>query len=1634
MESNQDSSEDELLDPQPPEQADVDGFAFDSDQAPRLPFPVVGIGGSAGGLEAITDFLSELRSDSGMAYVFVQHLPPAGESMLVEILSHRADIPVQHVDEGLAVEPNHLYVIRPGQTLTIGDGVFHLGERLAKPMHNRPIDDFFRSLAQEQRERGIAIIMSGMGSNGTAGAQAVKAVGGLVIAQDPETSNYPSMPRHLIDAGYADYILRPQDMPAVLVEYAGHPYSSGKREEKAALAKRDQQHIREILAVLRSRTQQDFSGYKRPTVLRRVQRRMGLNRVTRLGEYARLLRQTPSEVVALSDDLLIHVTGFFRDPLAWESLRERVIVPLVASRNNDDSIRCWVAGCSSGEEAYTLAILLIEEAEQAKKVLDIKVFATDSADRTLQTARNGVYPGGIESEIAAHRLQRFFTKEDAVYRVRPDLRERVIFAPQNLLQDPPFSRLDIATCRNLLIYVEPEMQRRILGLLHFGLREGGTLFLGTSETVGGDGLFEPIDKHAKIFRRVGPTRHGMSDFPPPRSLGGARISGEWATPPRTGVSRPSMTQMITRALIEYHTPAAVTIDRDGRIVYYHGNTEPFIALPRGEPTRELLQVARESVRGAVRAAVHRAISSNAPATVLDGWIETEPGRTVRIAVTASPLDPKNAPGHLVVSFQERGERPALEPESEELPGVDSNAELRRVREELQSTIEELQTSNEELKASHEEVVSTNEELQSTNEELETSREEMQSLNEELNTVNTQLRAKIEEHQTASNDLTSLLTSTDIAVLFLDTELRIRRFTPPMRELLDMINSDIGRPLADLNHKFTDADLDKDTIEVLERLAPVEREVVADNGHYYLRRILPYRTVDNRIDGVVITFVDISERKRATESMRDSEQRYRALVNASSYVVFRMGPDWSEMRYLDGQGIIADTQSPTTSWLEHYVPAEDQPRVLAVIREAVEKKGIFELEHQVRWIDGTVGWTFSRAVPLLDDQGQIIEWFGAATDITARRRAEEALQASEERLRRMMNIPGVGVLMFDRTGTLLDANDAFMKMTGYNHREITSKILTWRTLTPPDFVAITEQERVNLEENGRIGPYQKECLKKDGSRLWMLFAGASLGDGTAIEYCVDISDHKRAEFALRDSEERLRLIVEGAPDFAMVMLDAAGRITAWNTGAEQLLGYKENEVIGQDGVIIFTPEDRAAGVPEREIGQATTTGRAIDERWHLRKDQSRFWGSGVLTALMAEDGTVRGFVKIMRDTTGRKNAEDDLQTAKDSAEEANRFKDDFLATLSHELRTPLSAVLLWAKILSEGDGHRDPQLREGLNSIKLAAESQKELIDDLLDVSRITRGQLRMQMREMDLAPVVRDAVDAIAPTAQTKGVTLKADLSSNGGVVRADAVRLRQIIWNLLTNAVKFTPAKGAVQVALRDVDGAVDIQVKDTGRGISADFLPHVFERFRQADGSSTRTQGGIGLGLSIAKELVELHGGTITAESAGLARGATFTVRLPLVQVSPRHTSRPSEGSTGTGKTAISILAGRNVLLVEDDNPTRQAVATLLRGAGMVVIEADSTPAAMAAFGQSHPDVIISDIGLPGEDGYALMRQIRSQEKRSKQAPVPAMALTAFAREVDRKRAMDAGFQSHVAKPVEPEQMLAAVREVLEKQLGKS
>lgn len=883
---------------------------------------IVGVGASAGGLQALEKVFGAMPADSGLGFVVVQHLHPERESHMAELLSRHTALSVIPVEEGVRVEPDHVYLILPDRELTISDGILHLAKMTSPRGSRRPIDGFFNSLAEDQTERAIGMILSGTGSDGSAGIKTIKASGGLTAAQHPDSAQYPDMPRNAIATGMVDVVLPPEQLPGVLVDYARHPYLAAREPEGAEDAA---PRLGRLLSLLQARTGRDFRLYKKSTLMRRIHRRMGLKRVGRLADYESLLRGDANEAGALAKDLMINVTGFMRDPEAWQTLKTKVIVPLVRDRDNGGPIRIWIPACATGEEAYSVAMLLAEQAEAAQKTFDVKIFATDTIDENLSTARRGLFSATIERDVSDERMQRFFEPVDDSYQVRRELRDWVVFAPQNLLQDPPFFRVDLVSCRNFLIYLEEEAQRRVIRLFHFALREGGHLFLGNAETVGRDNdLFETVSKKWRIYRRVGPTRHDIIDFPT-RAGAEARSGADPAAAATLASSHSA--EIAQRMLADRYGPAAVLIDRNHRIHYFHGRTEDYLTQPSGEPTRDLLAMAREGLRTKLRSAVRAAIRESHEVT-FSTWVTAhEQGRPV--AVTVSPVANPEPGGAFLITFREEvkanprpvGETGAPEDVAQPVPVArdariehEFEAELRDVRAELGRTIEDLETANEELKASNEEITSMNEEFQSANEELETSKEELQSLNEELNTVNSQLQHKVEELELTTNDLTNLLSSTDIATLFLDRELRIRFFTPAMGKLIDIIRTDVGRSIHHFAARFDDPDLARDAKEVLDKLMPAEAEVQRDDRRWYLRRTLPYRTQDDRINGVVVTFTDVTAGKLVEQQSRSAHEHMQRIydtvrepllvlhpdlrvrsANASFYDTFRARPDETEGR-------------------------------------------------------------------------------------------------------------------------------------------------------------------------------------------------------------------------------------------------------------------------------------------------------------------------------------------------------------------------------------------------------------------------------------------------------------------------------------------------------------------------------------------------------------------------------------------------------------------------------------------------------------------------------------------------------------------------------------------------------------------
>ncbi len=951
-------------------------------------YPIVGIGASAGGLEALKKLFAAMPLDSGLAFIVVPHLDPGHASMMVPLLAACTAIPVSETLPEALIEPNHVYVIPPNRYLSIAEGRCLLDGPVERSQ--AVLDLFLQALAEDQKDNAICIILSGTGAHGSQGVRAIKAQGGLTIAQEPAQAQFAEMPGNAIATGLVDVVCTVEQMPNRLLDHARH--FAGENSAKASTSELD-----EILALLCAQGRVDFRGYRSRMLLRRIRRRMGLAHVGDINGYLTMLRGDPRELKRLERDLTISVTRFFRDPGLFEQLEKTVIPAIVAGKGDDEPIRVWVPGCATGEEAYSLGMLLLEALSAAGKRCALKIFASDIDESGLELARAAIYPHTIEADVSATRLARFFTQTGTrAWRVAPQLRQTMTFAAHNILGDMPFSRMDLVSCRNLLIYLEPAVQQRVLRVLHFALNPEACLILGPSETLGqGSALFKTVEKRWRVFRKV---RLGSADA---STLSGVLLpfSGLHPLAGHLQPARAEGEQIARRAdlaLLAHFAPAAVVVKPSGLIVYFHGPTGMFLDQPTGKPTQDLFLMAPMGLRAKLRAALRKLASTQARSVRTHANLATQTGaqRMVRVRGLRLAGSTDSEPLFLLafdeapVEGRSRAAAPALAASA-----IDAQVTL--LREELQIRLGELQDTNENLKSSAEELMSVNEEMQSANEELETSKEELQSLNEELTTVNGQLQEKVDELLQATDHMDNLLRSSDIAVLFLDRGMHIRWFSPAVQPLINLIASDLGRPVVDIALRVTDPALLADAQSVLQTLAPTAREVRDDRSQWWLRRIVPYRAADQRIDGVVITFVDIDAVKVAAAQSRQLDS---VLLDSNDFV------------------IVCDLQGRITNWnraaadisgyaesevlgldLAHFIPQALRPQEQAHYARVADGEHLPSWESQRIAKDGRPIDVWVTATPLFDEQGLPDAVLSTERDITERKRKDAQLRALNENL-------------------------------------------------------------------------------------------------------------------------------------------------------------------------------------------------------------------------------------------------------------------------------------------------------------------------------------------------------------------------------------------------------------------------------------------------------------------------------------------------------------------------------------------------------------------------------------------------------------------------------------------------------------
>ncbi|HUJ63442.1 MAG TPA: chemotaxis protein CheB [Kofleriaceae bacterium] len=1295
------------------------------------------IGASAGGLESLEQLFRALPSNTGLAFVVIQHLSPDFRSLMDELIARHSDMPVVLAENGMPVEPNHIYLMPPRKEMIIRERCLWLTDKEPHTF-SLPIDAFFRSLAQDVGPQGVAIVLSGSGSDGSRGLVEVKRAGGLVLAESATTAKFDGMPLAAAATGAVDHSYPPADLARLLCGLP--PLESA--EPSQALS--EDPAMDAVLRLLRDNFGIDFSLYKITTVGRRVQRRVELLNLPGLSDYVDHIVVEPDELNKLYQDLLIGVTQFFRDPEAFEALEREVIPSLLDQVKPDDELRVWVAGCATGEEAYSLAMLLWEAFLARDRPLRLKILATDVHQRSLDFASAGVYAEEQLARVSPARLERFFVKRAGGYQISTELRQLIVFARHNVTKDPPFTRMHLITCRNMLIYLQPQAQRSVLSLFHFGLLPGGVLFLGASETPGALAEeFAVIDEHWKVYRKrrdvhlLNQVRLPLLRTPRGRTVAPIDL-------PRT----PSVDPLVLATydqLLDKFMPPGLLVDESGGLIDAFGGAEKLLRFRRRRPTSNVLELLGDELRAVIGGAIQRAIKDRREVSYSGVRIPDDDRRRI---VTVEPLvHPRTGASNLLITFRAMTVDEAAEPDQAPAPMSAASlermstleSELAYTRETLQATIEELETSNEELQATNEELVASNEELQSTNEEL-------HSVNEELYTVNAEYQQKIAELKELNSDMAHLLEGTDVGTVFLDRELRIRRFTARIARVFHFQNHDVGRRISDFSHSIERPQLMDDIENALRAGTSFEDEVRDSAGTPYFLRILPYRTLqranhaEGPINGVVLTLTDVT--------------------------------------------------------------------------------------------------ALDRARTRIEQLSTIVEW----------------------------------------------------------------------------------------SEDGILG------------------------------------------------------------------LELDGTITTWNRGAEQCYGYAAREMIGQSAGMLMADAAALPGYLER-----IAAGERVETNDLSRRKDGTTIDVSVMISPIFSHGRVTCASAIARDIS------EPVRIQRALAEEQHKVmgllqrREEFLAMLSHELRNPLAAVVNATAVLDRDDS-RECALRCRA-VIKRQAAHMKGLLDDMLDVSRITTDKFTIQARDMDLRDAIETAMEATAPLYEAREIRLVSELPGHALAVRGDARRLAQVVANLLANAASYSPRRTTVELAVRSGGGSVALHVRDHGEGIDPELQPKIFDLFVQAEQKLDRPRGGLGVGLSLAKTIVELHGGTIDVHSAGHGAGSEFVVTLPC-RTGAVEAVPAVRGDTGACR----------IVLIDDQEDSREMLRELLESFHHVVYDGADGEHAVRLITEHRPDVAFIDIGLPVMNGFEVAQRIR---ERPDLRGVRLVALSGYGTHNDVQAALAAGFDEHVTKP---------------------
>lgn len=1457
---------------------------------------VVGIGASAGGLEAITKLFDHIPDDTGLAFIIVQHLSPDFESLMPELLSKHTGMEIITSRDKLKIEPNKIYLNERTKNLHIKEGRLYLLDKGPKSNLNLPIDILFHTLGEEYKENSIGVILSGTGSDGSRGIKTIKEEGGTILVQDPSLAQFDGMPNSAISTNNVDYIKSTKKLGKTLVKISSHSYKVDIYNNNSATSELDQ--LKEIFAMINRQFRIDFSVYKKATIIRRIEKRLAINSMESLQDYVDFLKESSEELHELFYDCLISVTSFFRDKEAFEVLRKDILPGLISDNLESGMLRVWVSACSTGQEAYSIAMLIDDHIQSSKLDMDFKIFASDVDHHSLNRASEGIYPTSINSEIDERLLNKYFKHGVNDYEVTRNLRKKIVFTQHDILKDPPFIRMDLISCRNMLIYFNKDSQEKALRNIQFSLNPGGVLFLGPSESLGNlTKSFKPIHNKWNFYHNMVEGRFSATRPTPAAEITLPTVitKKNYYNDPQEDNDRLNESTY-HKILAKLFSPDCLIIDEEFNILYVKGDAGKKLQFTEGVFDSNLLNLVPNALVKFLRAPVLKLLDSHKEVFVENITTGDEDNPMV-FDLTFTSVNLDGSTRLIVIEFSKDKES---DESTIKISNIDSDQlvndrieqleyQLKTSQSELRDTVEELETSNEELQSSNEELMSANEELQSTNEEL-------QSVNEELYTVNQEFQIKNKELTQLNDDISNLLDSTDIGTLFLDEQLKIRKFTPALNQLFNLNETDIGRPITSFASNFEESirkQMVKDAKTALSKLTTLETEVTDDDGNVFLRKVRPFVTLDKLIDGVVITFVDITSVKKIEEDLAWRTHELNRAQSISKIGSWYLNLETDELIWTDElyrmYGIDPQSTPPPYSEHKRLFSEESWKLLSASVDKAIATGTPYDLELEMILNDGSRGWMSAMGEPVRNKTGKIIGLRGVAQDISERKELFETIKYEQQFSKRISESTSMGIYIYDiNKGANVYMNPHYTELLGYTMDEIN---------------AMTQEEFMSL----------------------------------------------------------------------------------------------------------FHPDDRDAVI--EHMGTVISGEQQVPLEYRFKnKDGHWVWCYSIDSPFeLDEEGNVKSFIGVFLDISEKKKIEAELKEAKQKAESANIQKNSFLANMSHEIRTPINGILGFVELLKEDDLSSE-QKDKFIEIIRSNSSQLLNLIEDILDISKIEANELSVNVAKTDLPKLLKEVLanmNTLVDEKEKPDLNIKLVTPKDKPVrtIYTDGLRLTQILSNLIGNAIKFSK-DGTIRFGYKVRGNMLEFKVQDQGIGMKKEQLTEIFNRFKQVyDPKDQATFGGTGLGLSICRGLVELLGGSISVDSE-FGKGSAFTFTIPL-----QNQSTNSKDVKFTDSSSDEVdLKGKTILITDDEITIRTYYETVLKRMGVHILMATNGQEAVDLY-KKNPDIdlVIMDIRMPIMGGMEATGQILEHDPDAK-----IIAQTAYTMNNENVKVKEAGCVDYLSKPV--------------------